>query len=132
MNIAFIVYVHVLFYLLCTHYAYFMFYCCHCKYSVCFLCFRSRCFTLVCRKIDELMLSNSYVNRRYIKLLVSCILYLVSCILYLVSCILYLVSCILYLVVARALTIIFIVHLKLRNNEQLMQWIFNNNICNKW
>ena len=29
--------------------------------------------------------------------------------------------------VARASTIIFIIHLKQRNNKQLMQWIYNNN-----
>ena len=43
-----------MYYLFCTHYTYFMFYCCHFKYSVCFLCFMSRCFTLVCRKIAQM------------------------------------------------------------------------------
>ena len=42
---------------------FYMFYCCHFKYSVCFLCFLLYT-CLLENSSDELMLSNSHVNRR--------------------------------------------------------------------
>jgi hypothetical protein len=52
-SIAMIVIIHALFIVYSLH-VFYMFYCCHFKYSVCFLCFMSRCFTLVCRKIAQM------------------------------------------------------------------------------
>ena len=49
-----IIHACIIIFILYTLPVFYMFYCCHFKYSVCFLCFMSRCFTLVCRKIAQM------------------------------------------------------------------------------